>query len=744
MGVVLELEGKLTEIIFQNESNGYTVAIMESEDEQVTLVGYMPTLKEGEHLLVKGDWIIHPVYGEQLEVKEYRPILPSTKEGTISYLSSGIIPGIGKKMAKRLVEHFGEEVMDIIELHPHRLTEVSGIGTKKAESIKEAFQDQREIREIILFLSQYGISSNYAMRIYKNYGEDTIKTIQENPYQLADDIVGIGFTTADKIAKTMGIASNSRYRIYAGTRFALNSFHIEGHTYAPKELLIKRTVELLNVEKEAVEEAIQNLALNQQIQLERREEDIIIYNMPYYYAETSVCNRLIELSRVKLEEIDIDIEKELEDIQAMENIQLAENQKYAIKAAMKNGVMVITGGPGTGKTTTINTLIKVFEKLDMDITLAAPTGRAAKRMTEATGKEAKTVHRLLELGFSEEQESMFFQRDEDNPLTADVIIIDEMSMVDILLMHSLLKAIPPGARLILVGDVDQLPSVGAGNVLRDIIDSKIVKVVRLNEIFRQAEESMIIVNAHKINQGIYPILNAKDKDFYFLRESQKEGILKTIIELVKTRLPNHYKYDPIRDIQVLTPMKKGEVGTINLNKELQEALNPKAPWKQERKMRDKIFRVGDKVMQIKNNYNLKWESQDPNSIEQTGEGVFNGDMGYIQDINKSDQELAVLFDDDRLVVYNFSQLEELELAYCITIHKSQGSEFPVVVMPMTWGPPMLLTRNLLYTSITRAKELVVLVGTQNYLKQMVDNDEIVQRYSGLGYRLGKFYDFHHS
>ena len=744
MGVVLELEGKLTEIIFQNESNGYTVAIMESEDEQVTLVGYMPTLKEGEHLLVKGDWIIHPVYGEQLEVKEYRPILPSTKEGTISYLSSGIIPGIGKKMAKRLVEHFGEEVMDIIELHPHRLTEVPGIGAKKAESIKEAFQDQREIREIILFLSQYGISSNYAMRIYKNYGEDTIKTIQENPYQLADDIVGIGFTTADKIAKTMGIASNSRYRIYAGTRFALNSFHIEGHTYAPKELLIKRTVELLNVEKEAVEEAIQNLALNQQIQLERREEDIIIYNMPYYYAETSVCNRLIELSRVKLEEIDIDIEKELEDIQAMENIQLAENQKYAIKAAMKNGVMVITGGPGTGKTTTINTLIKVFEKLDMDITLAAPTGRAAKRMTEATGKEAKTVHRLLELGFSEEQESMFFQRDEDNPLTADVIIIDEMSMVDILLMHSLLKAIPPGARLILVGDVDQLPSVGAGNVLRDIIDSKIVKVVRLNEIFRQAEESMIIVNAHKINQGIYPILNAKDKDFYFLRESQKEGILKTIIELVKTRLPNHYKYDPIRDIQVLTPMKKGEVGTINLNKELQEALNPKAPWKQERKMRDKIFRVGDKVMQIKNNYNLKWESQDPNSIEQTGEGVFNGDMGYIQDINKSDQELAVLFDDDRLVVYNFSQLEELELAYCITIHKSQGSEFPVVVMPMTWGPPMLLTRNLLYTSITRAKELVVLVGTQNYLKQMVDNDEIVQRYSGLGYRLGKFYDFHHS
>lgn len=740
--MVLELEGRLIEIIFQNEANGYTVGILETEEEEVTLVGCMPTLKEGEHLLVKGSWIIHPVYGEQLEVEEYRPLLPSSEEGIINYLASGIIPGIGKKMAKRLVDHFGKEVMEVIELHPHRLIEVSGIGKTKADTIAEAFQEQRELREIILFLSQYGISPNYAVRIYKTYGEDTISTLQENPYRLAEDIVGIGFITADGIARSMGIAPNSRYRIYAGTRYALNTFHIEGHTYAPKELLLQRTVELLKVEEGMVEEAIQNLALHQQIQIERRGESLIVYAMPYYYAETSVCNRLIELSRVKLEEVEIDVDKELQIIQQDEGITLAENQKEAIKSAIDNGIMVMTGGPGTGKTTTINVLIKIFEKLKMKITLGAPTGRASKRMTEATGKEAKTIHRLLELGFSEEKESMLFQRDEENPLSADVIIIDEMSMVDILLMHSLMKAVAPGSRLILVGDVDQLPSVGAGNVLRDIIDSKIVKVVRLKEIFRQAEESMIIVNAHKINQGNYPLLNVKDKDFYFITKHQKENVLQTVIQLVKTRLPNHYQYDAIKDIQVLTPMKKGEVGTISLNKQLQDALNPMAPWKNQRQMRDKVFRVGDKVMQIKNNYNLKWESQDPDALEERGEGVFNGDIGYIQAIDKQAQELTVLFDDDRLVNYNFSQLEELELAYCITIHKSQGSEFPVVVMPVTWGPPMLLTRNLLYTAITRARELVVLVGTQNYLRRMIDNNEIVQRYSGLGYRLGKFYDFH--
>ncbi|SNS49370.1 exodeoxyribonuclease V alpha subunit [Anaerovirgula multivorans] len=739
---MLEVEGRLIEIIFQNESNGYTVAILESPEEEITMVGYLPALKEGDHLLVKGKWMIHPVYGHQLEVQEYRPILPTTEEGIIYYLSSGILPGIGKKMAKRIVDHFGEEAMEIIQSQPHRLTEVSGIGESKAEAITEAFQEQRELREIILFLSQYGITPNYAVKIYKIYGENTISTIQENPYRLAEDIMGIGFITADRIAKTMGIAANSKYRIYAGTKYMLNTFHLEGHTYAPSQMLIERTAELLKVEVEMVQEAVQNLALDQKIQIERQGEETAVYSMAYYYAETNVCKKLIELSRVKMDPLEIDLEEELQQLQQQEGISLAINQKEAVKQAVENGILVITGGPGTGKTTTINTLIKIFEKLEMKIVLGAPTGRASKRMTEATGKEARTIHRMLELGFAEEEDSMMFQRNEENPLDSDVIIIDEVSMVDILLMHSLMKAVSLGTRLILVGDADQLPSVGAGNVLKDIIDSRIVKVVRLNEIFRQAEESMIIVNAHKINHGEYPLLNMKEKDFYFITKNQRGNITKTVIQLVKERLPNHYQFDSVKDIQVLTPMKKGEIGTINFNKELQQALNPPIKWKKEKALKEKIFRVGDKVMQIKNNYTLKWESQDPDSQEEKGEGIFNGDIGYIHSIDEGDQELKVLFDDYRLVNYSFSQLDELELAYCITIHKSQGSEFPVVVMPIAWGPPMLLTRNLLYTAITRAKNLVVLVGAESYLRMMVDNDKIVQRYSGLSYRLNKFYEFH--
>ena len=739
---MLEVEGRLIEIIFKNESNGYTVAMLETSEEQVTIIGYLPALKEGDHLLVKGKWVNHPIYGDQLEVQEYRPKLPTTKQGIINYLSSGILPGIGKKMAKRIVDHFGEETLEIIEAQPHRLIEVSGIGETKSAAITEAFQEQRELREIILFLSQYNISPSYAVKIYKTYGENTISSIQENPYRLADDIRGIGFILADRIAKTMGIPTNSRYRINAGTKYMLNIFQIEGHTYAPKQLLIERAAGLLMVDKEMVQETIQDLALSQEIQIERQGEETVVYSMPYYYAETSVCNKLIELSRVKLDPLEIDIVEELKQLQEQEEISLARNQEEAVKQAVENGILVITGGPGTGKTTTINTIIKIFEKLKKKILLGAPTGRASKRMTEATGKEARTIHRMLELGFTEDEDNMMFQKNEGNPLEGDVIIIDEVSMVDILLMQNLMKAIPLGARLILVGDVDQLPSVGAGNVLKDIIDSKIVKVVRLNEIFRQAEESMIIVNAHRINHGEKPLLNVKEKDFYFITKKQRANITKTVVQLVKERLPKHYQYDSVKDIQVLAPMKKGETGTINFNKELQQALNPPLGWKKEKELKEKIFRVGDKVMQIKNNYILKWESQDPDSQEEKGEGVFNGDIGYIHSIDDEQQELIVLFDDYKLVTYSFSQLDELELAYCVTIHKSQGSEFPVVVMPIAWGPPMLLTRNLLYTAITRAKKLVVLVGTKDYLDMMVENDNIVQRYSGLNYRLNKFYEFH--
>ncbi|MFW5648205.1 MAG: AAA family ATPase [Candidatus Alkaliphilus sp. MAG34] len=789
---MVELEGRLIEIIFQNESNGFLVGVLDCKEEEVTVVGCLPALKEGETIFVKGKWVEHPIYGRQMDVKEYRHIQPSTKEGILKYLSSGVIKGIGKKMAERIVDHFGADALEIIEYAPQRLTEVSGIGEKKMQSITEAFSEQRELREIILFLSRYGITPAYAVKIYKKYEEMTIPYIQENPYRLADEITGIGFKRADLIAQTMGISPNSKYRIHSGIRYTINTFHGEGHTYVPGDILIEKARELLGVEEAEVIEGIQEMALRQKIQLERQNVDtgsdcpnagavsefpqsdipinqspnsdkvgavsdhlqeplkqpdndenkgIIVYSMPYFYAETNTCNKLIELAYGELDTLEIDLEEEIKNIEKEDEICLADNQKEAIRQAISSGVLVITGGPGTGKTTIINTLIKVFEKLDKKILLAAPTGRASKRMTEATGKEAKTIHRLLEMGYSDDDEGMLFQRNEDNPLEANVIIIDEMSMVDIILMNNLLKAIPKGSRLICVGDVDQLPSVGAGNVLRDIIDSQVVKVVRLNEIFRQAEESMIVVNAHKINQGYHPVLNKKDKDFYFITRGRKEEILHTIIGLVKERLPRHYKFNPIKDIQVLTPMKKGNIGTLNLNKELQNHLNPADTYKKEKELREKFFRVGDKVMQIKNNYILKWQSLDEDAEEQYGEGVFNGDIGYVHDIDTENETLTVHFDDNRSVVYDFAQLDQLELAYSITIHKSQGSEFPVIVMPVTWAPPMLLTRNILYTAITRATSLVVLVGTESYLKRMIDNNKIVERYSGLGTRLKRFSEF---
>ncbi|SCY86963.1 SF1B family DNA helicase RecD2 [Alkaliphilus peptidifermentans] len=737
-----ELQGKLIEIIYYNEANGYTVAFLSCEEEDATIVGILPTIKEGEEVCVKGKWIMHPSYGRQFELKEYRSIQPTSIDGIISYLSSGIIKGIGEKMANRIVEKFGEETLEIMEQTPHRLIEISGIGEAKAESIANAFQEQRELKEIVFLLSQYGVTPVYAVKIYKKYGQLSVGLIQENPYRLADDINGIGFKMADQIAKSMGVPTDSMYRIQAATKYVLNSFNGEGHTYAPMDMLINRTKELINVTEEQVNDAITNLALEQKIHLERvNTENVIAYSMPYYYAETNTCKRLVELSQVTLEGNNISLEEMLNDITQKDGIELADKQKEAICQAVENGIMVITGGPGTGKTTTINTIIKVFEKLEKKIMLAAPTGRASKRVSEATGREAKTIHRLLEMGFSDESQEMSFIRNEEHPLEADVVIIDEASMIDILLMNSLLKAIVLGTRVILVGDVDQLPSVGAGNVLKDIIDSNIVKVVRLNEIFRQAQESMIIVNAHRINGGILPISNEKDKDFFFIR-NKKEDMVNTLISLVKDRLPKHYNLDSLKDIQMLTPMKKGETGTINLNKALQANLNPPGKWKAEKEYRDKCFRVGDKVMQIKNNYTLKWTNIKPESDEEKGEGVFNGDIGYIHSINVEDQEMTVIFDDNRLVIYDFSQLDELELAYCVTVHKSQGSEFSVVVMPITWGPPMLLTRNLLYTAVTRARNLVVLVGNEGYLQEMVQNNRIIERYSGLSFRLKRFFDLH--
>ena len=737
---MIEKEGVLSEVIFKNDSNGYTVAILECDEEMVTIVGCLPTVREGEKVAVKGKWKTHSNYGEQLEVAEYKNVQPTTEEGMVNYLSSGIIHGIGKKMAKRIVEHFGTETMDMLKYSPQRLQEVSGIGKSKGIKIIEAFQEQRELSEIVLFLSKYGITLNFAVKIYKEYGAEAISLIQENPYRLADDIIRIGFKIADRIAMSIGIAEHSKYRIRAAIKFVLSSFHGEGHTYVLKDMLVGKTYEMLNrvIDDLDINEAVHDLALEQKVHIEVFQEEQVVYSMPYYYAETNTCNKLIELAQVKFESKDINTDDSIENLD--NDIQLASKQEEAIIEAIQNGLLVITGGPGTGKTTIINSLIQVFDKEGKKIILAAPTGRAAKRMPEATGREAKTIHRLLELGYTDDIEGMMFQVNEENPLKADVVIIDEVSMVDILLMNALLKAIQLGTRLILVGDVDQLPSVGAGNVLKDVIESNVVKVVRLTEIFRQARESMIVVNAHSINKGKYPVFNETGTDFFFMKRNSQEDILSTLIEIVKTRLPKRFGSDAVRDIQVLSPMKKGIVGTINLNKQLQNSLNPPEKGKDERVLKDKIYRVGDKVMQTKNNYAIKWESDQ----EEDGTGLFNGDIGYIKSINKNSQKMEVLFDEHRLVNYELSKLDDLELAYCVTVHKSQGSEFPIVIIPVTGGPPMLLSRNLIYTAVTRAKKLVVMVGKEKYLKQMIDNNKQTERYSGLGFRLKRFFDFQHS
>lgn len=738
---MITLQGTIEEIIYKNESNGYTVAILETEDDVVTIVGYIPIINLGETLKVQGNWMYHSNYGQQFKVDTYQAVVPASLNGIEKYLSSGLIPGIGPKTAKKIVEKFGLDSIDILQYNPDRLKEVEGIGKKKAEKIAEAFAEQRELRDVMIFLQEYGISPTYGVRIYKKYGNETISKIKENPYRISEDIFGIGFKMADKIARSMGVDLRSNYRVFAGIKFTLMEFSSEGHTYVPKEELVDKAQSLLEVERELVEDGITALALKQEIQLENVDNEIRVYYMPFYYAEANVSKKIIELSLTELKELNIDVDEEINKLEKESSIKFAQNQKEAIRQAIFNGVLVITGGPGTGKTTTINSIIKLFENQGLSVVLAAPTGRAAKRMSEATGREAKTIHRLLEYSFVDDEIGMAFARDEGTPIDSDVVIIDEVSMVDILLMNNLLKAIMPGTRLILVGDVDQLPSVGPGNVLRDIIDSKVVKVVKLNEIFRQAQESMIIVNAHRINKGEMPYLNVKDKDFFFITKDSSEEVIDTIIELCYERLPKFYGYDPVKDIQVLTPMKKGDTGVNALNKRLQETLNPKHKLKNEKQVGDSIFRVGDKVMQIKNNYRMKWEIIKDDGTNEEGEGVFNGDFGYVYGIDEEESEMTVLFDDNKKAVYSFSQLDELKLAYATTIHKSQGSEFPVVVMPICWGPPMLLTRNLLYTAITRAKELVVLVGNKKFLYMMINNNRITKRYSGLNKRLFKVLEF---
>ncbi len=730
-----EKQGAIAEIIFHNQENAYTIAVFETEEEQFTAVGNLPACRKGSTYIIRGQWKVHPTYGEQFAFNSFEEVMPSSEAGIQEFLASGVLKGIGKKTAAAIVARFGSETFDIIEREPQRLTEISGIGEKKAEAVSDAFRSHREFAEITLYLQQFGINADYAMKLYKVYGRDTIAAVEENPYRLAEDVYGIGFKKADKIAQKMGIAKDDEHRLKSGLKFTLWYFTGEGNTFLPQKVLCEKAGALLEVEQEKLSDCLVEMAFQGDVHIENLENRSVVFLMPYYMAEQNVCKCLAAINSAPLRPIGSDVDSLIAVAEQESGISLSDNQKYAVKASLKEGVSVITGGPGTGKTTIINAIIGILRHSGLKTAIAAPTGRAAKRITETSGYEASTIHRLLEYYYSEGDDAMRFGKTAEDPLDQDAIIIDEASMIDLLLMDGLVSAIRPGTRLILVGDADQLPSVGAGNVLRDIINSEYVYCVKLAEIFRQAKESLIVVNAHRINQGEYPDCNEKGKDFFMMRQKTEKEMLALIQDLCMRRLPAYYTdVLPVRDIQVLTPVRKGLLGSINLNRELQEALNPPCPELEERQFGDRIFREHDKVMQIRNNYELKWRNQEDFT---EGEGIFNGDVGFINRIDREFNEVTVVFDECKYVTYDFNQMDELEHAYAITVHKSQGSEFPIVIMPMTWFPPVLATRNLLYTGVTRGKEAVVLVGSENKMHGMVDNNRITERYSGLRSRLSK-------
>ncbi|MFR0019284.1 MAG: ATP-dependent RecD-like DNA helicase [Paraclostridium sp.] len=729
------LNGIVESIVFKSSDTGYTVIKFRENNIIHTAVGVLPHVKEGQNLKITGSWVNHSQFGKQFKVEECEEILPTSKDGIEKYLSSGIIQGIGPVTAKKIVNKFGEDTLNILDNNIERLKEIEGIGKKKLETIIESYSEQRELKNITIFLQTHGLSVNQCLKIYKKYGASSVDTVKNNPYILCDEISGIGFKTSDKIARSLGIEIDSSFRIQSGIRYVINEFCANGHTFMPMDELIKEASNVLTVSGDIIEENIKNAALDRKIKLERVNDKEGVFTIPNYYCELGITNRILTLAISNFQDISVDVDHLILQFEKKNNITFAESQKDAIISAFQNGIEIITGGPGTGKTTIIKCIIEIFETCGLKVLLGAPTGRAAKRMSESTGKEATTIHRMLDMGVFEKEESVFVTNAEEHSLEADVVIIDEASMIDITLMNALLKSIKVGTRLIIVGDVDQLPSVGAGNVLNDFIESGFTKVVRLKEIFRQGKESMIVVNAHKINKGEMPKLNEKGTDFFFIRNDIQEGILNTIIDLINTRLPKfNSNWDKLKSIQVLVPMKKGVLGVTNLNERIQNVLNPKAPYKKEKEFRSMVFREGDKVMQIKNNYSLKW-TRIAGKGEHEGLGVFNGDMGFIESIDLEGKKLSIIFDDERRVTYDFMYLDELDLAYAITIHKSQGSEFPVVIIPAYMGAPLLMNRNLLYTGITRAKEMVVVVGIPKALKYMVDNTRSMERYSSLNWRI---------
>ena len=735
------IEGYVDHIIFQNRDNGYTVACLVSQGEEITCVGNFRFLSEGETIRARGTYTRHPSYGRQFSVDSYESVIPQDSLAMERYLGSGAIKGIGAALAARIVRKFGDDTLRIIEEEPERLAEVKGISERKAREIADQVEEKADMRKAMMFLQQYGITQTLGMKIYRQYGQEMYGVLKENPYKMAEDIPGVGFKIADEIAARIGIHTDSDYRIRSGILYILLQASGEGHVYLPKEVLLKRARDLLGVEQEYMEKHLMDLSIERKIVIREIKREgapvqTAVYAASYYQVELHVAQMLHTLNLQDTVKEDV-LEEKIERIQRGTGVELDEKQKEAVREAVKNGLLIITGGPGTGKTTTINAIIRYFEMEDLDICLAAPTGRAAKRMTETTGYEAKTIHRLLELsgGPEQAQENVRFERNAQNPLEADVIIIDEMSMVDIFLMHALLSAVVSGTRLILVGDVNQLPSVGPGSVLKDIISSGCFPVVELVKIFRQASQSDIVVNAHKSNQGIPVVLDNKSRDFFFLKRYDANVIISIVITLIQKKLPKYVEASPY-EIQVLTPMRKGLLGVERLNSILQQYLNPPEREKKEKEHGQGVFREGDKVMQIKNNYQLEWEIRGNYGIPvEKGVGVFNGDNGIIREINSFAEMMTVEFDEKRFVEYSFKQLDELELAYAITIHKAQGSEYPAVVIPLLQGPRMLMNRNLLYTAVTRARKCVTLVGDEKTFYDMENNRMEQDRYTALDVRI---------
>ena len=721
-------EGKLDRIIFNNQENGYTVALFDTDEGSIRIAGSFNEPKLGTKYRLEGRFTLHKKYGEQFSFDSYEEVAPEGKDAIYEFLAAGNIRGIGPKTAELIVEAFGDETLKIIEDTPERLLSIKGIGAKSLSKISQSYIESKEFTKVAMELRELGMEMSHAVKVYKLYGGESTDVVHENPYSLVDDVYGMTFQKADRIAEKLGFDSDSEFRIESGIKHVLKTWAASGSTLMPEEILVEKVIGLLDTQGELVRDSIRTMAFNGELQTDNIEGEHVVYLYGYYHAEQRVAANIKRLSDAKRKPLPINVNNVVDN----GDIFLSMDQKKAIKAALLDNVTIITGGPGTGKTTIINFLVKIFKTVDYKVALAAPTGRAAKRMEEASGEPAMTIHRLLEYVYSPDEDNMYFGRDEENPLDYDAIIVDEASMIDIMLMDGLLAAIKSGTMLIITGDVDQLPPVGAGNVLRDIIDSECVYTARLKEIFRQSQDSKIVTNAHLINNGEFPEVGSKDSDFFFIQKANEDDVMEEIKGLIGGRLEKHFDFvSSAKDVQILTPTKKGVLGAPNLNAEIQAIVNPEEKGKDELKIGSKLFRVGDKVMQLKNNYGAEW--CDVKTWEE-GEGIFNGDMGTVISVDAEEKSMLVE-SDDREIKYEGEMFEEIDLAYAITVHKSQGSEFPVVIMPMWQSPPMLMTRNLLYTAITRGKKLVIIVGNPKYMRWMIDNNRADGRYTGLKYRL---------